>query len=85
MYFSLYGYNALQQGILLAQDLKLAQYGHLAPRVTFTVQMLGTIIGALLNYLMADSIITNQYKILQSIEGTNVWSGQQAQQFNAQS
>lgn len=84
MYFSLYGYNALLQGKLMAQDLKLAQYGHLAPRVTFCVQMLGTLIGALLNYVMANSIITNQKDILVSIEGTNVWSGNQAQQFNAQ-
>ena len=84
MYFSLYGYNALLQGILLAQDLKLAQYGHLAPRTTFLMQMLGTLIGAVLNYVMAKSIIDNQAGILRSIEGTNIWSGNQAQQFNAQ-
>lgn len=84
MYFSLYGYNALLQGKLLAQDLKLAQYGHLAPRVAFTVQMIGTVIGACLNYVLANSIITNQREILLSIEGTNIWSGNQAQQFNAQ-
>ena len=32
MWFSLYGYNAVVQGMYMAQDLKLAQYGHLAPR-----------------------------------------------------
>ncbi|KXS98172.1 hypothetical protein AC578_6407 [Pseudocercospora eumusae] len=84
MYFSLYGYNALLQGNLLAQDLKLAQYGHLAPRVTFFVQMLGTLIGVVFNYIMANSIVTNQFEILRSVEGTNIWSGNQAQQFNAQ-
>ena len=84
MYFSLYGYNSLIQGVLLSQDLKLAQYGHLAPRVAFGAQVFGTIIGALFNYLMANSIIDNQFAILQSIEGTNIWSGNQVQQFNSQ-
>lgn len=84
MYFSLYGFNALLQGKLLATDLKLAQYGHLAPRTTFAMQMTGTVVGTVLNYVIADSIIENQRDILLSIEGTNIWSGQQAQQFNAQ-
>ncbi|PMD19683.1 peptide transporter MTD1 [Hyaloscypha hepaticicola] len=83
MYFSLYGYNALIQGQLLSQDLKLAQYGHLAPRVTFTMQMAGTAVGAVFNYIMTNQIITNQFDTLLSIEGTNVWSGQQAQAFNS--
>ncbi|KAJ6786130.1 hypothetical protein PWT90_04865 [Aphanocladium album] len=84
MYFSLYSYNTLLQGTLLAKDLKLAQYGHLAPRTTFWMQMAGTVVGAALNYVMADSIIDNQADILRSIQGTNIWSGADAQQFNAQ-
>lgn len=70
------------QGSLLCQDLKLAQYGHLAPRVTFTMQMIGTFIGAIFNYIMMNSIVTNQREILLSVEGTNIWSGQQPQQYN---
>lgn len=84
MYFSLYSYNTLLQGTLLAKDLKLAQYGHLAPRTTFCMQMVGTVIGAVLNYVMANSIIDNQTDILRSVQGTNIWSGADAQQFNAQ-
>ncbi|KAJ3496103.1 hypothetical protein NLG97_g2909 [Lecanicillium saksenae] len=84
MYFSLYSYNTLLQGTLLAKDLKLAQYGHLAPRTTFWMQMIGTVVGAALNYVMANSIIDNQADILRSIQGTNIWSGADAQQFNAQ-
>ncbi|KAM0742629.1 hypothetical protein ACQRIT_002806 [Beauveria bassiana] len=84
MYFSLYSYNSLLQGVLLAKDLKLAQYGHLAPRITFSMQMLGTVVGAGLNYIMADSIIDNQADILRSVQGTNIWSGAVTQQFNAQ-
>ena len=84
MYFTLYGYNSVLQGTLLGKDLKLAQYGHLAPRVTFTMQMLGTFIGAIFNYIMMNQIVTNQRDILLSVEGTNVWSGQQPQQYNSQ-
>ena len=84
MYFALYSYNALLQGVLMAQDLKLAQYIHLAPRVTFWAQMAGTLIGTLLNYVIANGIITQNFKVLQSVEGTNIWSGNQPQQFNAQ-
>ncbi|OJJ49265.1 hypothetical protein ASPZODRAFT_60723 [Penicilliopsis zonata CBS 506.65] len=82
MYFCLYGYNSVTQGALLCTDLKLAQYGHLAPRVTFTMQMIGTLVGAIFNYIMMNSIVTNQREILLSVEGTNIWSGQQPQQYN---
>ena len=67
----------------MAQDLKLAQYGHLAPRITFVMQFLGAAIGAVFNYIMMNSIVTNKRHILLSVEGTNIWSGQQVQQFNS--
>lgn len=76
------GYNSVIQGSLLSSDLKLAQYGHLAPRVTFTCQMIGTAVGAIFNYIMMNNIVTNQREILLSVEGSNVWSGQQPQAFN---
>jgi hypothetical protein len=47
------------------------------------MQLVGTAIGAVFNYIMMNEIITNQFDILVSIEGTNVWSGQQAQSFNS--
>ncbi len=34
---------------------------------------------------MMNSIIDNQREILLSVEGTNIWSGQQQQQYNSQS
>ncbi|OKL57025.1 hypothetical protein UA08_07344 [Talaromyces atroroseus] len=83
MYFVLFGYNSVTQGQLLLTDMKLAQYGHLAPRVTFSMQMIGTAIGAVFNYIMMNSIVTNQREVLLSIEGTNVWSGQQPQSYNS--
>jgi OPT family oligopeptide transporter len=84
MYFVLFGYNSVSQGMGLLKDLKMGQYTHLSPRCTFTVQMVGTIIGSIFSYIMMESITTNQREILLSIEGTNVWSGQQVQTYNSQ-
>ncbi|RSL39716.1 hypothetical protein CEP54_016270 [Fusarium duplospermum] len=82
MYFTSYTYNALTQGFLLLRDLKLAQQDKLAPKATFTTQVIGCILGALLNYVMMISIVDNQSPILKSAERTNIWSGAQIQQFN---
>ena len=79
MYFSLYGYNTVLQARGLIRDLKMGQYTKLPPRVTFLVQVLGTIVGGLLNYLIMKVVIQAQREILLDIQGTNVWSGQQVQ------
>jgi len=72
----------MQQAQLLARDLKLAQYVHLPPRHTFTIQVIGCIVGAILNWVMMITIVQNQSKILLGIVGSNIWSGQNVQQFN---
>ncbi|TVY27147.1 Oligopeptide transporter [Lachnellula hyalina] len=82
MYFTVFGFNGIQQGQWLLRDLKVAQLVHLSPKSTFTAQMLGAVIGAVFNYIMMKSIVTNQFKILKSVEGSNVWSGQNVQQYN---
>ncbi|KAI9442368.1 OPT oligopeptide transporter [Lactarius indigo] len=79
MYFTLFGYNSVIQAELLLRDLKIAQYTKLAPRAAFTAQIFGTL------FVMMNSIIDNQREILLSVEGTNIWSGQQPQQYNTQS
>lgn len=84
MMFTLYGSNALSQAILMLGDLKLAQYAKLPPRATFTAQMMGTVVGAILNWVMMNSIIKAQREVLLSVEGTNIWSGQLVQSYNAQ-
>ncbi|KAJ2918838.1 hypothetical protein MD484_g1624, partial [Candolleomyces efflorescens] len=83
MYFTLYGYNTLDQARGLIRDLKMGQYTKLPPRVTFTVQSLGAIIGGLLNYVIMKVIISAQRDILLQVQGTNIWSGQQVQTFNS--
>jgi len=83
MYGAMYGAHPMTQGIAFLQDLKLGQYCKLAPRVTFCMQMSGTIVGAILNYVMMLSIINAQRPALLSIAGTRLWSGQNAQSYNS--
>ncbi|KAF9246166.1 OPT oligopeptide transporter protein-domain-containing protein [Melanogaster broomeanus] len=84
MYFVLYSYNTVAQATLLLRDLKIAQYAKLPPRAAFTAQIIGTLLGAILNYFLMNSIIDNEREILLSVQGTNIWSGQQPQQYNSQ-
>ncbi|KAG2111688.1 OPT oligopeptide transporter protein-domain-containing protein [Suillus discolor] len=84
MFFVLYSYNTVSQAMLLLRDLKIAQYAKLPPRAAFTAQVLGTLLGAALNYVLMNSIIDSQREILLSVQGTNIWSGQQPQSYNSQ-
>lgn len=84
MYFSTYGFNSLYQAKHMLKDLKLGQYAHLAPRCTFTMQMVGTTIGCITSYGMMQKITTEKREILMAIQGTNVWSGQMLQGHNTQ-
>ncbi|GJJ06767.1 hypothetical protein Clacol_000963 [Clathrus columnatus] len=83
MYFQLYSSVSLGQAQFMLSDLKLGQYIKLPPRATFTVQMVGTVVGALLNYVIMQVVVNNERPILLDNEGTRVWSGQQVQSYNA--
>ncbi|KAF8888442.1 OPT oligopeptide transporter protein-domain-containing protein [Gymnopilus junonius] len=83
MYFTMYGWNPVTQALNLLSDLKLGQYTKLPPVVTFTVQTIGTIVGGLLNFVIARVVLTSQREILLQVQGTNVWSGQQVQSYNS--
>ncbi|KAF5391029.1 hypothetical protein D9757_003990 [Collybiopsis confluens] len=83
MYAALYGSQPTVQGIKLLGDLKLGQYLKIPPKVNFLVQIMGCIVGALLNYVMELSIVENQRPALLTIAGTRLWSGQNAQSFNS--
>lgn len=84
MYFVLYSYNTMNQAQLLLRDLKIAQYVKLPPRAAFAAQVIGTLFGATMNFVLMSSIISNRHDTLLSIQGSNVWSGQQVQQYNSQ-
>jgi len=82
LYFTCFTFNSMQQAQLLARDLKLAQYVHLSPRHTFLIQVIGCLVGAILNWVMMLTIVENQAPVLLGIKGSNIWSGQNVQQFN---
>ncbi|KAE9979298.1 hypothetical protein EG327_007069 [Venturia inaequalis] len=82
LYFTCFTFNSMSQAQLLARDLKLAQYVHLSPRHTFLIQIMGCCVGAVLNWVMMLTIVQNQREILLGIAGSNIWSGQNVQQFN---
>lgn len=48
-----------------------------------SMQIIGTLLGAVVNYALMASITTNQREILLSTQGTNIWSGQVIQAFNS--
>ncbi|KAG6827810.1 hypothetical protein H0H92_010388 [Tricholoma furcatifolium] len=72
MYFTLYGFNTLDQARGLIRDLKMGQYTKLPPRVTFTVQSVGAVVGGLLNYVIMKVIINSRREILLNVQGSNV-------------
>ncbi|KAI0748321.1 OPT oligopeptide transporter [Daedaleopsis nitida] len=82
LYGALYGQHPQGQCIAMLGDLKLGQYVKLPPRVTFWMQIGGTVVGAVLNYIMMVTIINANREDLLSISGTRLWSGQNAQSFN---
>ncbi|KAH8832033.1 OPT oligopeptide transporter [Flagelloscypha sp. PMI_526] len=83
MYFTMYAYNSIEQGRSMTRDLKMGQYIKLPPRVTFTMQTVGAVIGALLNYVIMKIVIDQRREILLDVQGTNVWSGGTIQAFNS--
>lgn len=84
MYFTLYGYNSVQQAFSMLQDLKQGQYIKLSPRSIFASQLIGGIVGSIFNFIMMETIVENQSEVLKSVEGTAIWSGQNVQQYNTQ-
>jgi len=85
MYFYVLTFNSVQQGQYLLRDLKLAQQAKLSPKCTYTTQVIGCVFGAVLNYIMMESIVKEQTPILLSTEGTAIWSGAWVQSINSNS
>lgn len=83
MYAAMLGNNVQVQALALLSDLKLAIYCKVPPRAVFLAQMLGTIVGAIINYVIMLSIIAQQRDALLSVAGTRLWSGQNAQSYNS--
>ncbi|ESK91707.1 peptide transporter mtd1 [Moniliophthora roreri MCA 2997] len=52
------------------------------PRVTFTMQSVGAIIGALINFVIMKIVVSSNRELLLSVQGNSVWSGATVQSFN---
>ncbi|KAF9446473.1 oligopeptide transporter [Macrolepiota fuliginosa MF-IS2] len=83
LYFSMWSHDVVSTSILLAGDLKMGQYLKIPPRVMFLTQVWGTILGAVVNYVVMISVVTAQRDVLLSPTGTNIWSGQVTQSLNS--
>lgn len=83
LYFSMWSHDVVATSIGLAGDLKMGQYLKIPPRVMFLTQVWGTILGAIVNYVVMVSVVDAQREILLSPTGTNVWSGQTTQSLNS--
>ncbi|KAH9482632.1 Oligopeptide transporter 2 [Psilocybe cubensis] len=83
LYFSMWSHDVVSTSINLASDLKMGQYLKIPPRVMFLTQVWGTILGAVINYVVMVSVVDAQREILLSPTGTNVWSGQYPQSLNS--
>ncbi|KAF7339054.1 Oligopeptide transporter 3 [Mycena venus] len=87
MYFTLYGFNTLQQALALVQDLKMGVTIHQASaaRDVHSSMSWHCSWAAFLNYVIMKVIISTHREILLDVQGSNIWSGQQVQTFNADS
>ncbi|KIM46796.1 hypothetical protein M413DRAFT_440366 [Hebeloma cylindrosporum] len=83
LYFSMWSHDVVATSIGLASDLKLGQYLKIPPRVMFLTQVWGTILGAVINYVVMVSVVDSQREILLNPLGNNVWSGQETQSLNS--
>ncbi|RPD55663.1 oligopeptide transporter [Lentinus tigrinus ALCF2SS1-7] len=83
LYFSMWSHDVVSTSIGLASDLKMGQYLKIPPRAMFLTQIWGTLLGALINYVVMVSVVDAQREILLDPHGTNVWSGQEVQSLNS--
>lgn len=69
----MWSHDVVSTSIGLASDLKIGQYLKIPPRVMFLTQIWGTLLGALVNYIVMVSVVDAQREILLEPKGTNIW------------
>lgn len=62
--FKTYGYMTMSQCLMLVADMKLGHYMKIPPRKLFVVQLYGTIVGALANYVTMQFILDRRMEAL---------------------
>ncbi|KAH9002451.1 OPT oligopeptide transporter protein-domain-containing protein [Lactarius hatsudake] len=92
LYFSMWGHDVVATTIGFSSDLKIGQYlketnikgvMKIPPRSLFVAQVWGTIIGAIVNYVVMVSITGAQRDLLLDPTGNNIWSGKTVQSLNS--
>jgi hypothetical protein len=78
-----YGYMAMLQSIDLTSDLKLGLYMKIPPRSLFIVQVYGTALGSVVNYLLINGVIASKRDFLDGTvnDPTQQWSGRKPEIF----
>ncbi|EIW67086.1 hypothetical protein TREMEDRAFT_40668 [Tremella mesenterica DSM 1558] len=68
---------AMSQALDLVQDLKLGWYMSIPPREMFACQILGTVLGALCNYITLVSVLSSKRPYLDGtlVDPTGQWTG----------
>ncbi|KAK0192884.1 peptide transporter MTD1 [Armillaria mellea] len=70
LYFSMWSHDVVATSINLAGDLKIGQYTKIPPRVMFLTQVWGTILGAIVSYVVMISVVDKQREVLTDPSGT---------------
>ncbi|WWC59398.1 uncharacterized protein I303_101953 [Kwoniella dejecticola CBS 10117] len=83
LYFSMFSHEVTVLAVFLAEDLKLSQYLKISYRTMFLCQTYSSLLGAVLNYVMMDTITTHKRNILLDPTGSQIWSGVQVQSLNS--
>ncbi|KAK8844104.1 OPT family small oligopeptide transporter [Kwoniella newhampshirensis] len=75
--FKCYGYMAMSQALALTEDLKLGWYTSIPPREMFACQIIGTVLGALANYVTLESVMISKKPYLDgtTVDPTGQWTG----------
>ncbi|WVR09034.1 OPT family small oligopeptide transporter [Kwoniella sp. DSM 27419] len=75
--FKCYGYMAMSQALALTADLKLGWYTSIPPREMFACQIIGTVLGALANYVTLESVLDSKRSFLNGTvtDPTGQWTG----------
>ncbi|KAM3562964.1 hypothetical protein MY1884_001509 [Beauveria asiatica] len=82
MYFAAWSHSVIASCVNLSSDLKLGEYLKIPPRVMFTTQIYGTLLGAVVNYAVMVSIVNDNRHLLANTNGNSSWSGASLQSFN---
>ncbi|KAG0145764.1 hypothetical protein CROQUDRAFT_45326 [Cronartium quercuum f. sp. fusiforme G11] len=81
--FKVYGYMTMSQCLDLAGDLKMGIYAKIPPKAMFSAQVIGTSVGAVINYVFIRSVIADKRSMLDGTveDPTGQWTGRKPEIF----